>query len=100
MKKKMPLFKHVRDDVVKYEDITRTEFKNATFYMYYMKDGKEAVKRLPYRATQSQLQAAIEAIRKDVNYYKRRQEKIDSGHFKVRSDETAFFVSDEEEVEK
>ena len=88
----MPLFKHIRDDVARYEDITRTKFSNAIFYMYYMVDDVEKHKKLPYRATKEQLQSAIEAIRLEIGYYGRREKRIASGQFKVGSRRPAFFV--------
>jgi len=93
----MPLHKHIRDDVGKYEDVIRTEFKNATFFIYYEVDGEEKFKRLPYRATILQLQTAIESIRKEINYYQRRKEKIESGFYKLKDRPPAFVTSGEKD---
>ena len=46
------------------------------------------------------LKEAIETIRKDIDYYKRKQEKVDSGYYKVRSDEPAFFVDKKKDGEE
>lgn len=66
------LYPALREIVKSYTFVTRTSFKNVRFYIYYMKEGKEVHKVLPYRATKEQLQNCIEAIKEDCGYNDRK----------------------------
>jgi len=71
----MPIYKWVRDEIEKLSYVTKTEFKNAKFYIYYIKNGVETFKVLPYRADKFQLHNTIISIEKDINQFaKKRQE--------------------------
>ena len=64
----IPLIKEIRDDVGKYSFISKTEFKSGIFYMHYEKDGKGYVKKLPYRATKTQLETVISKIKIEIDW--------------------------------
>jgi len=65
----MTMFKWIRNYVKQYSFITRTEFKGAIFYIYYNKNNKECVKKLPYRAGKTMLRNRIESIKNEIGYY-------------------------------
>lgn len=88
----MPLYKHVRDDVEKYEDI-RTEFKGGIFYMYYFVDGKEKVKKLPFRCGKEQLIKSIQKIRQEIGYYDRKRQRIKDGFYGSKDVSPAFVIT-------
>ncbi len=64
----IPLIKRIRDDVGKYSFVTKTVFKSGLFYIYYEKNGKQFVKKLPYRATKTQLEDIISKIKKEIDW--------------------------------
>ena len=80
----MPLYKHVREDVEKLTFIKRTEFKNGKYYMFYDSDGKIKSKSLPFRASQSQLLAALEFIKNDSDYFLIEAEKYARGDYNIK----------------
>ena len=49
--------------------------------MFYDVDNTTNFKRLPYRASRKQLISTIEDIKKEINYYEKRKEKIKNGEF-------------------
>ena len=52
----MTLHNWIRGYVSKYSFVTRTEFKEAIFFIYYQDlKGKEQVKKLQFRTTKEQL---------------------------------------------
>ena len=93
----MPLYKHVREDVEKLTYITRTEFKNARFTMFYNSDGKIKSKSLPFRASKEQLLRALEFIREDSDYYIEEAQKYASGQYNVKNKEAVITSSTEGE---
>ena len=72
----MPLYKHVRDDVSKFSFVDKTEFKGARFYIYYKDEKKLKYKVLPYRANKNQLLDCLEDIKKEINYYEKRDKEL------------------------
>jgi len=93
----MTLYKAVRDDIAKYEDIKRTEFKGVYFYMFYDVNGVEKFKRIPYRAGKELVIKRIQQIRAEIDYYKRKEERIESGYYDNKNKEPAFSIGDENE---
>lgn len=85
------LYEWIREYIKKYSFITDTEFKGATLFIYYIKDGKKKFKKLPYRATKHQLQACIERIKKEIDYYEDRKERIKNGQYDIKDDSKPFF---------
>jgi len=73
----MPLFKWVRDYVVKYSFITKTEFKAGIFYLYYENDGETYYKKLPYRVSRDKFIETIETIKHEINYYEKRAKRAE-----------------------
>ena len=72
----MPLYKHVRDDEAKFSFVEKTEFKGARFYIYYKDEEKLKYKVLPYRANKTQLLDCLEGIKKEINYYEKRDKEL------------------------
>lgn len=88
----MTLYRWIREYIKKYSFILGTEFKNATLYIYYKKDGKIKEKHLPYRATKDQLIKAINKIKVEVNYQEDRKKRIAEGQYDVKEQDMAFAV--------
>ena len=89
------LYKWIRDHVGKFSFIVKTEFKNATFYMWYEKDGKLKAKHLPYRANKDMLLYTIGEIKKDINYdeqKKKYDKKVNAALKKEQKKETIFKI--------
>ena len=84
------LYAWIREYIEKYSFVKRTKFKDALFYIYYEKNGKDTYKVLPFRANKKQLQTCIESIKKDINYYEKKQERIDAGDYDVSKDHKPF----------
>ena len=83
----MTLYKYVREWVDKYTFVTHIAFEKAVFRIYYEVDGEECFKRLPYRASQKQLQITIEKIKEEVHYYKLKKIRDIEIHQAVKDDE-------------
>ncbi len=80
----MALYKWIRNYIRKYSFILGTEFRNATLFIYYKKDGETKEKHLPYRATKDQLIKAINNIKKEINYHEDRKKRIKEGQYDVK----------------
>jgi hypothetical protein len=65
----------VVEDLKRYSFLTKVEIKGASLYMYYKVGEFERFKKLPLRATKSQLFSFIEAIKKETNYYEKKKEE-------------------------
>ena len=72
----MPLYKWVREEIEKLSFISKTKFTGTYLYLFYDKDGQEKIKRISYRATPPQVLDLIEKIKKDIDYYARREVHI------------------------
>jgi hypothetical protein len=64
----MPIYRWVREEIQKYSFIEGSELKGGKVYFYYLKDGKEKAKKLPFRANKEQIQNMIERIKEDIGY--------------------------------
>jgi hypothetical protein len=71
----MALYKYVRNWVEKYSFVTKTSFMNANFKIYYMKDGKEVYKSLPFRASRDQLISTMNKIKDEIGYKETKAER-------------------------
>ena len=85
------LTKWVREYIKKYSFVKDTDFKNGIFYIYYFKGENVKTKKLPYRTTKDQLVRTIENIKKDIDYYKEKQKRVDAGEYDVSFNAEAGF---------
>ena len=86
----MPLYKWVRELVTKFTFVTKTEFKNATLLIYYMKDNKEKFRRLPYRAGRVILLKTLDSIRDEIGYKEYKEEIDKRVREEIKKDEIIF----------
>ena len=71
----MPLYTEIQDLVSKFTFISRVKFEKGVVYFFYMRNGKEVSKHLPYRANRDQLLATIERIKDDCGYDEIKKER-------------------------
>ena len=73
----MTIHTWLREYILRYSFITKTDFKNAVLSIYYEKDGKQKKKKLPYRATQEQVIICIESIKKDIDFVSKQRKRAE-----------------------
>ena len=64
----MTLYQWVRNEIEKLSFVSRTEFKKASFFIYYQHNDHEKRKILPYRATPAQVIRILDSIKKEIGY--------------------------------
>ena len=71
----MPLYSSIQDLVSKFTFISRVKMDKGIIYFFYLKNGKEVSKHLPYRANREQLLKIIERIKDDCGYDEIKKER-------------------------
>ena len=69
------IYKWLQEYLKKYSFIDDVYITGSIIILTYNKDGKKKRKRLPYRATKTQLIKCINRIKKDIDYYEKRIKK-------------------------
>jgi len=86
------LYKWLREYIKKYSFIKDTKFTGATLHIYYDHDGKEKIKRLPYRTTKTQLIRAIDSIKDEIGFEEDKLQRIKSGQYDTKNDSPPIFI--------